>query len=207
MNVQFDLNDLSPQQKEVFFNWNLPIGVGGAQKAKLTEERFRGVLNEGRPPITDYDFNSGEGTFFGKDRVELKQWSGDNNWKAQQVKPHLYDKILMCREEKEHSFWFVVKTSQISSQVSTLKNRHHEPGKLKLNGQHKGNLNEGMVQMDKNTRNFIKGITDTIIPSGKDEWSDIVTFIGKYPPLDYFKPDLGLSDNEILSILTFVKNY
>jgi hypothetical protein len=206
MKITIDLKTLSSEDKREFFKLKIPFTLGGAQKAKLTEERLRKTLNEGRPPTTDYDFNSGPGTFFGEQRVELKQLTLSND-KAQQVKPLLYDKILICLETKESSFWFVVNTSEISPKVSTKDNRYKEKGKLRLNGQHKGNLHEGMIQMDKNTKNFILGKTNNITPANNDEWSDLVTFIGKYPPLNYLKDDLGLTDQDILSILVFVRDY
>jgi hypothetical protein len=208
--MNIDFSRLSKKEQEAIIEIvvkNNALKIGGASKAKITEDRFRSVIGESRPSTTNYDFASGEGTFFNTDRVELKQFTGQNNWKAQQVKPLLYDKVLMCREEKDASFWFVVKTELISSKVSTLQNRYKEPGKLRLNGQHKGNLHEGMIGMDKNTKAFIKGKCLQIIPSNKDEWSDLVTFIGKFPPLNYSKEDLGLDDSEVLSILTFVKNH
>ena len=207
LNVDFTV--LSKKEQEAIVEMivkNNALKVGGARKAKVTEDRFRSVIGESRPSTTNYDFATGEGTFFKDDRVELKQLTPSNP-KAQQVKPLKYDKILMGMETKEASFWFVVKTSLISSQVSTKDRRYKEDGKLRLNGQHLGNLHEGMISMEENTKNFILGKTDSIIPANNDEWSDLVTFIGKYPPLKYLEEDLGLSDQDILSILTFVKNH
>ena len=176
--------------------------VEGGEKAKLTEDRFRGLTNSPRPSTPNYDLNVSPKT------VDLKQWfwesEEDNNCKAQQVKPHLYDCILMCNETSENSYWFVVNTDKISSKVGK---DNKEDGKLLLSKQHEGNMTEGQLLMDVHIKNFITGKTSEIIKKNKDKFSDLVTFIGKFPPLNYNRKDLGLDDSEVLSILTFVRNH
>lgn len=206
--VAFDQNKIPKNQLDIVlgilneFN-AVSLSRAGGETSARTEERFRAVLGESRPSTNDYDFASGENTFFGNIKVELKQCSG-NNYKFQQVKPHLYDKVLMVREDLDRSTWFVISTSLISSYVKV---EGKEPGKMLLSGQHKGNLNEGMLLMDNSTVNFTKGKTSEIVKNGKDMFSDLATLIGVYPPIDYSKDDLGLTDQEIFGILEFVKNH
>lgn len=177
--------------------------TAGKVGSVLLENRLRDAISEPSPSTPNYDFCYGKGFFFDKCKVELKQASGNTSLFFQ-VKPALYDKIIMVKEEKLASFWFVINTSDISSKVGKL---NKEKGKILLSKQHEGNLEEGQLGLDVATRNFIKGKTKEIIKSGKDLFSDKATFIGKYNPILYDKKNLNLEDSDIIDILSFVKSF
>jgi len=177
--------------------------TAGKVGSVLLENRLREVISEPAPSTPNYDFCYGKGRFFSNCKVELKQASGNTSLFFQ-VKPALYDKILMVKEEKLASYWFVMKTSDISSKVGR---KNKEKGKLLLSKQHEGNPTEGQIGMDIATRKFMSGESDTILKKGKDQFSDIATFIGKFNPILYDKKDLNIEDADLLSILSFVKSF
>lgn len=162
------------------------LSLTGKEKSELTEKRMRKVINENRPKNTDYDFNCGEGYFFEKDRVELKQfYVKGSSPKIQQVKPELYDKIIVCAEDDDETTWYLLYTNKISK-LAGKKNK--EGNKLTLCSQHKGNLKEGQISYNSQFKKESIYITTT-------------------KKLDYKKEDLGLSDKTILEILEFTKNH
>lgn len=177
--------------------------TAGKDRSVMLENRLRGVLNEPAPNTPNYDFCYGKGFYFDNCKVELKQASG-NTKLFYQVKPALYDKILCVKEEKLASYWFIIKTKDVSSKVGTI---NKEKDKILLSKQHEGHLTEGQIGIDAATWKFVKGKTDKITKSGKDMFSDKATFIGKYTPIIYDKEDLNLKDSDIKEILSFVKSF
>jgi hypothetical protein len=175
--------------------WNKLIGLiedkyvsfqTGKSKSDLLEQRMRSAINESKPETTDYDFPHGEKHFFVNDKVELKQFdTTGSSPKLQQVKPRLYNKILVAAEFPEKTEWWVITTDKISS-VAGKENK--ELGKLTLQKQHKGNELEGQITF---TQQFKK----------------MATKISETGPLNYSKKNLGVSDEEILQILEKVKKH
>ena len=207
--ITLDTNKLNIPDKELFEQLlarnpdSFTRSTAGKIGSVLLEKRLRLVISEPAPSTPNYDFCSGKGYFFDKTKVELKQASG-NTTLFFQVKPSLYDKVLMVKEEKLASYWFIIKTSDISSKVGK---ENKEEGKILLSKQHEGNMTEGQLGMDINTINFIKGKNSELKKSGKDRFSDKVTFIGKYNPILYDKSDLNLPDSDVMEILSFVKSF
>lgn len=165
---------------------NYTMSLSGKEKSELLEARMRFVLGEPRPETTDYDFRTGEDYFFSTDRVELKQFDAmGSSPKLQQVKPALYNKILVAAEFPDFTEWWVINSNKISS-VAGKENK--EEGKLTLQRQHKGNELEGQITFTSQFKNQATHILNT-------------------GPINYTLSNLGLSDEHILEILTFVKNY
>lgn len=165
---------------------NYALSLTGKEKSEKTEARMRAVIGETRPGTTDYDFQFGEGYFFTNDKVELKQFDAlGTQPKLQQVKPDLYDKIIVLAEFQDKALWYLLHTSKISKLAGK---ENKEPGKLALNSQHKGNLAEGQISYNKT---FLK----------------TATYITESPKLDYRREDLGLTDEKIMEILEFTKNH
>jgi hypothetical protein len=165
---------------------NYLISLTGKEKSERTEARMRKVIGESRPNTTDYDFKFGEDNFFKTDRVELKQFDAEGTQpKLQQVKPDLYDKIIVIAEFENKTLWYLLHTSKIS-RIAGKENK--EVGKLTLTRQHKGNEKEGQISYNKI---FIKA----------------AIFIKETSKIDYKKNDLGISDEDILEILEFTKNH
>ena len=132
------------------------------------------------------DLCHGDGYYFDSDKIELKQFDAEGSSpKLQQVKPALYNKILVAAEFPETTEWWIVKSDQISRRAGK---EHKENGKLTLQRQHKGNEYEGQITF---TEQFKKAATK-VCETG---------------PVDYTKEDLGLTNEEILQILEFTKNY
>ena len=160
------------------------LSLSGKEKSEKTEARMREVIGESRPASTDYDFQTGEGYFFDTEKVELKQFDAEGKQpKLQQVKPELYDKIIVAAEFSDRTLWYVLSTDEISRLAGK---RNKEVGKLALNSQHKGNAKEGQISYNKQ---FLRK----------------ALFITQTPKIDYKQNNLGLSDEEILEILTFTK--
>jgi HKD family nuclease len=189
MKITIDTQKISPDKvKEIFriLGDNYTMSLSGKEKSELLEARVRITLGEPRPNTTDYDFCQGNGYFFEKDKIELKQFDAlGSSPKLQQVKPALYNKILVAAEYPNNTEWWVISSNKISS-VAGKENR--EEGKLTLQRQHKGNLLEGQVTFTKQFKNEATKITTT-------------------GPVNYTKKDLGLTDEEIFEILNFVKNH
>ena len=189
MKIQIDTNTLTEEQKVQLFQLlgnNFKMSLSGKEKSELLEARMRLTLHESRPETTDYDFRSGEGFFFNDDKVELKQFDAlGSSPKLQQVKPALYNKILVAAEFPDYTDWWVITCDKISS-VAGKENR--EEGKLTLQRQHKGNELEGQITFT-------------------DQFKNAATNILSTGPINYSSEDLGLSDEHIREILNFVKNY
>jgi hypothetical protein len=162
------------------------LSLTGKEKSEKTEIRMRRVLQESRPDTTDYDFRSGQGYFFANEKVELKQFDAEGKQpKLQQVKPELYDKIIVIAEYQDKALWYLLHTDKISKLAGK---NHKEPGKLALNSQHKGNAKEGQISFNKT---FLKN----------------AIYITQTSKIDYRKDDLGITDDKILEILEFTKNH
>jgi hypothetical protein len=162
------------------------ISLTGKEKSEKTESRLREVIRESRPSSTDYDFQTGRGYFFDSERVELKQFDATGKQpKIQQVKPELYDKIIVIAEFTDKALWYLLHTNKISKLAGK---KNNELNKLALNSQHKGNQKEGQISYNKT---FKKN----------------AIFILETPFIDYRKADLGLSDEKLLEILEFTKNH
>lgn len=189
MKITINTEQFSEEQLNQLFRLlgpNYAPSLSGKEKSELLEARMRLCLGEPRPDTTDYDFCNGEGFFFDEDKVELKQFDAlGSSPKLQQVKPALYNKILVAAEFPDFTDWWVIKSDKISS-VAGKENK--EEGKLTLQRQHKGNELEGQITF---TEQFKKAATN-ILSTG---------------PINYNSETLGLSDEHILEILTFVKNY
>lgn len=187
--IIIDLSEFSEQkirQIEALIGEKYTLSLTGKEKSELTEKRMRKVINESRPKSTDYDFNVGSEYFFTKDRVELKQfYIKGTSPKIQQVKPELYDKIIVCAEDDDETIWYLLHTNKISK-VAGKKNK--ESNKLTLCTQHKGNLKEGQI-------------------SYNSQFKKEATYITTTKKLDYKKVDLGIADETILEILEFTKNH
>ena len=165
---------------------NYSLSLTGKEKSELTEARMRRVIGEPKPDTTDYDFPSGEGFFFDTDKIELKQFDAEGKQpKLQQVKPELYNKIIVIAEFHDKALWYLLSTDKISKLAGK---ENKEPNKLPLNSQHKGNLKEGQISYNK-------------------PFKKAATFITETSKLDYRQDDLGITDEEILQILEFTKNH
>ena len=157
----------------------------GKSKSEKLEARMRKSINEPRPKTTDYDFCNGEGYFFVEEKVELKQFTSKNGGgSAQQVKPALYDVMIVVAEFTTKAEWWVIKTEKISK-FSGKNNK--EKNKLTLQKQHKGNLEEGQISFNKEFKKNAKHI----LTSG---------------PIIYDQENLGLSDETVMEILNAAKN-
>ena len=187
--ITINLEHFTEDQKKQILNLlgdNYTPTLTGKEKSEKTEARIRSVILENRPQTTDYDFQCGEKFFFTKDRVELKQFDAlGTQPKLQQVKPSLYDKIIVIAEFEDKALWYLLHTNNISKLAGK---QNKESGKLPLNSQHKGNSREGQISYNKT---FLK----------------MATFITESPKLDYKKESLGLTDEKILEILEFTKNH
>jgi hypothetical protein len=165
---------------------NYTLSLTGKEKSEKTEKRMRDSINEGRPSTTDYDFQSGSNRFFGQQKIELKQFDGEGKQpKIQQVKPELYDKIIVIAEYSDKALWYLLHTSKISKFAGK---GNKEKDKMALNVQHKGNLKEGQISYSKTFKKNAIFITET-------------------HNLDYRKNNLGITDEKIIEILEFTKKH
>jgi hypothetical protein len=189
MKITINTEQFNEEQIRQLFNIlgeNYSMSLSGKEKSELLEARMRFTLAEPRPETTDYDFRTGEDYFFTTDKVELKQFDAlGSSPKLQQVKPALYNKILVAAEFPDFTEWWVIKSDKIS-QVAGKENK--EDGKLTLQRQHKGNELEGQITFTQQFKNS-------------------ATYILSSGPIDYTQTDLGLTDETILQILTYVKNH
>jgi len=189
MRIVIDTDRLSEEiTKQIFtlIGKNFELSLSGKEKSELLEDRLRKTINEKRPKTTDYDFETGQDYFFTDDKVELKQFNAlGSSPKLQQVKPHLYDKILVAAEFENKTEWWLLLTKNISSNAGK---ENKENGKLVLQRQHKGNLLEGQITF---TKEFKKQST-------------LLTTTG---PINYKETDLGLNDYELKNILILTKNH
>lgn len=188
-NIVVHLHELDEEKKTMVLQLvgeNFSLFLTGKEKSEFTERRIRQVLRETRPDTTDYDFRTGDGFYFSQDRVELKQFDANGKQpKIQQVKPELYDKIVVVAEFQDKALWYLLHTDKISK-LAGKKNK--EDGKLALNSQHKGNTKEGQISYNKS---FIK----------------TAIYITETSKIDYRQDNLGISDEQILEILEFTKNH
>ena len=189
MKITIDTEQFTEEQVRQLFNIigeNYNMSLSGKEKSELLEARIRFTLGEPRPETTDYDFRTGEEYFFTTDKVELKQFDAlGSSPKLQQVKPALYNKILVAAEFPEFTEWWVIKTDKIS-QVAGKENK--EDGKLTLQRQHKGNELEGQITFTQ-------------------QFKSMATYLLSTGPIDYTQSNLGLTDEYILEILNHVKNH
>lgn len=189
MKIQINTNDFSQTEidniLEIVGNRYTP-SLSGKEKSEKLEKRLRYSINEDRPNTTNYDFCSGPKFFFTKHRIELKQFDAMGTApKLQQVKPKLYDKILVCAEFPNRAEWWVLNTEDISPKAGK---EHKQSGKLSLNRQHSGNEFEGQISFTKQFKEKATKICETNF-------------------LNYKREDLGITNEEILKILNFVKNH
>ena len=189
MKISIDTKNLTKEQCIALFSLigeDYTLNLSGKEKSERLEARLRKVLSETKPNTTDYDFCQGPNYFFENDKVELKQFyvSGTQP-KLQQVKPHLYDKILVAAEYDDKTEWWVIKTNKISAKAGK---EHKEDGKLTLTRHHKGNELEGQI-------------------SFKNLFKKSATFITVTSFVDYRDTNLGLSDEVLMSILETTKNH
>lgn len=189
MKITIDTDRLTEEQRLRLFEIigeEFNLSLSGKEKSELLENRMRFSLGEPRPDTTDYDFCYGESYFFDNDKVELKQFDAlGSSPKLQQVKPALYNKILVAAEFPETTEWWVITSDKISAVAGK---EHKEEGKLTLQRQHKGNELEGQITFTQ-------------------QFKDSATFIQSTGPVNYTLDNLGLTDDEIIEILTFVKNH
>lgn len=188
-NIIIQLDKLSDEKRNKILEIlgdDYSLNLSGKDKSEMLEARLRRVINETKPNTTNYDFCYGQNFFFSDCRLELKQFSMfGKSPKLQQVKPELYDKILVCAEYENYAEWWVLRTSLISSKAGK---ENKETGKLTLTRQHKGNEYEGQIMFN-----------------GK--FQKVATKICQTGVINYKNNDLGLNDEETLYILNFVKNY
>jgi len=162
------------------------LSLSGKERSEMLENRLRSVINEKKPDTTDYDFCSGKSYFFGDKKVELKQFDAlGSSPKLQQVKPALYDTILVVAEYTSKSEWWVIKSDKISTRSGK---ENKEENKLTLQRQHKDSEFEGQV-------------------SFAEPFKKSATKIYETNNIDYTKETLNLSDKDILNILTLTKNH
>jgi hypothetical protein len=189
MKIQINIDDFSQTEQDTLFQLvghRYTISQSGKEKSEELEKRLRDAIKEGRPNTTDYDFCHGKNYFFEHDKVELKQFDATGaSPKLQQVKPALYNKILVCAEFPDRAEWWLLNTDVISKKAGK---EHKEDGKLTLTRQHKGNECEGQITFTKQFKTSAIKICET-------------NFI------DYKNETLGLGNDEILHILNFVKNH
>lgn len=189
MKIIVNLDQQTQEKKNLILNIlgdDYTLSLTGKEKSEKTEARMRAVIGEPRPKTTDYDFPYGEGHFFTNDKVELKQFDAHGSQpKIQQVKPKLYDKIIVLAEFQDKALWYLLTTDKISKAAGR---KNKEDGKLSLNSQHKGNPNEGQISYNKTFMNTATYITDS-------------------PKVDYKRDDLGISDEKIMEILEFTKKH
>jgi hypothetical protein len=189
MKIELNQKDYSPKEWSQIMSLvglNYKLSLSGKERSEITESRLRSVINEKKPNTTEHDFKIGPLAFFSNERVELKQFTvSGKSPKLQQVKPHLYEKILVAAEFNTKTEWYVLNTSQISKKSGR---ENKENNKLTLTRQHKGNEREGQISFNSTFKKFATLITTT-------------------KPINYTQEDLGL-DNEILfQILNQVKNH
>lgn len=189
MKIKIDTEILNQEQLQQLFEIlgnNYTLSLSGKEKSELLEARMRKCIGEPRPDTTDYDFCTGENYFFKTDKLELKQFDAlGTSPKLQQVKPALYNKILVCAEFPSKAEWWVIKSDKISAKAGK---EFKENDKLTLQRQHKGNEHEGQITFT-------------------DQFKEKAQFICETGPVVYTLSDLGLTDEEILTILNYTKNY
>ncbi len=189
MKITIDLDTFTPELRErltSIVGENYHLSLSGKDKSERLESRLRKVISEPRPDTTDYDFCHGVEHYFEKDRVELKQFAVlGKSPKLQQVKPHLYDKILVAAESDDKTDWWILETKYVSPKAGK---ENKENGKLALARQHKGNEFEGQISYNETFKKYAKFILTT-------------------GPVDYKKENLGLEDDILSQILLFVKNH
>lgn len=189
MKITIDTDRFSIEQVQEIFEIigeNYTMSLSGKEKSELLEARMRKVISEPRPTTTDYDFCFGEQFFFKNDKVELKQFDAmGSSPKLQQVKPALYNKILVAAEFPNHTEWWLLKSEKISSKAGK---EHKEQGKLTLQRQHKGNELEGQITFNHQFKKQAVKILET-------------------GPVKYTQEDLNLTDKEIMDVLNFVNNH
>lgn len=189
MKVVIDSENFTKEEFEMIFQivgQKYALSLSGKERSEMLENRLRSVIGEKKPDTTDYDFCSGEGYFFGNKKVELKQFDAlGSSPKLQQVKPSLYDTILVVAEYPSKSEWWVIKSDKISTKSGK---ENKEEDKLTLQRQHKDSEFEGQV-------------------SFKEPFKKSATKIYETSNIDYTQETLNLSDEEILNILTLTKNH
>ena len=189
MKIVIDTENFTKEQSEMLFQIigkQYALSLSGKERSEMLENRLRSVIGETKPDTTDYDFCSGDDYFFGNLKIELKQFDAlGSSPKLQQVKPTLYDNILVVAEYPNKSEWWVIKSDKISSKSGK---ENKEEDKLTLQRQHKDSEFEGQVSF---TGPFKKSATK----------------IYESTPIDYTEETLNLSDQDILTILTLTKNH
>jgi hypothetical protein len=176
-----NLELLPPQIKNELmgkYPQHVELNISGKERSELTEKRIMDVLKIEKPKTSEYDFLYLDTMF------ELKQAEAYlNQPKFQQIKPNCYPFIICMLNHKDKSEWYLLETAKISKKAGK---ENAEVGKLPLNSQHRYNLAEGQISPNKLFKKYS-------------------IFLGEYEPLFYYKSDLNLSDNSILSIFDKIK--